>query len=485
MKILPFDFDRVASNDVLITNVAGETAILDNREFEILCNEDYEWISETRLNELIAKHFITNDDNFDLSVELLSNKLRSRKSYLSGFTSLHMIVLTLRCNCMCSYCHASSKGGVDDKKYDMDELTARNTVSIIFKTPSPVVKIEFQGGEPTLNFDILKVIVLYAEELNQTAKKELSFVICTNLLYLTDEQLQFLYKHKIDISTSCDGTKELHDFCRKSLISESAYDSFIANIKKCRDVYGEKDGPSALLTVTRNNLYHLRDIIDQYRFLGFDNMFIRALNPYGYAIDNKNNLDYSVEEFVKAYTDALSYIIELNLKGHFFVESYAAILLQRILTPFPTGFVDLQSPSGAGILGSIYYYDGEVYPADEGRMLAAKGDKKFLMGNVNKDSFEKIFDGKLIHKLVKSSCVECMPGCSYCAYKNFCGADPIRYYVESNDILGKRYSSGFCKKNKSIIKELLKYISIGDPNTMKVFWSWINRKPLEGCDDNK
>lgn len=485
MKILPFDFDRLADNNVLITNIAGETVILDNREFEILCNEDYEWLSETRLNELVAKHFITNDDNFDLSVELLANKLRSRKSYLTGFTSLHMIVLTLRCNCMCSYCHASSKGGIDDKKYDMDELTARNTVDIIFKTPSPVIKIEFQGGEPTLNFDILKVIVLYAEELNQTAKKELSFVICTNLLSLSDEQLQFLHEHKVDISTSCDGPKELHDFCRKSLISDSAYNSFIANLKKCREVYGEKDGPSALLTVTRNNLYHLRDIIDHYHSLGFDNMFIRALNPYGYAIDNKSNLDYSVEEFVKAYKDALSYIIELNLKGNFYVESYAAILLQRILTPFPTGFVDLQSPSGAGILGSIYYYDGEVYPADEGRMLAAKGDKTFLMGNVNKDSFEKIFDGKVIHKLVKNSCVECMPGCSYCAYKSFCGADPIRYYVESNDILGKRYSSGFCKKNKAIIKELLNYINVGDPEIMKVFWSWINRRPLEGCDDNK
>ena len=68
----------------------------------------------------------------------------------------------------------------------------------------------------------------------------------------------------------------------------------------------------------QNNLYHLRDIIDHYHSLGFDNMFIRALNPYGYAIDNKSNLDYSVEEFVKAYKDALSYIIELNLRSLLF-----------------------------------------------------------------------------------------------------------------------------------------------------------------------
>ncbi|MBR4908670.1 MAG: His-Xaa-Ser system radical SAM maturase HxsB [Acidaminococcaceae bacterium] len=485
MKLLPFDFERLDLDNVLLTNIAGEAILLTSKEFEILCNEDYDWLPELSVNELAAKHFIANDDSLDLSINLLANKLRSRKDYLSGFTSLHMVVLTLRCNCMCSYCHASSKGGISDHAYDMDEFTARNTVNMIFKSPAPVIKIEFQGGEPTLNFDILKVIVLYAEELNTTACKELSFVICTNLLSLSDEQLDFLHKHKVDISTSCDGTKSMHDYCRKSLVSDSAYESFINNLEKCRNIYGRDNGPSALLTVTRNNLGRLREIIDHYRFLGFNNMFIRALNPYGYALDNKNNLDYSVDEFVKAYKDALAYIIDLNIKGIFFVESYAALLLQRILTPFSTGFVDLQSPSGAGILGCIYNFNGEVYPADEGRMLAARGDKTFLMGNVNNNSYEDIFHGKLIQKLVKNSCVECMPGCSYCAYKNYCGSDPIRYYVECNDIVGKRYSSGFCKKNKAIIKELLHYLIKKDSATMKVFWSWINRKPLEVCDDNK
>ena len=181
----------------------------------------------------------------------------------------------------------------------------------------------------------------------------------------------------------------------------------------------------------------------------------------------------------------MDYIIELNLKGTFFIESYATILLQRIITPFSTGFVDLQSPSGAGILGCIYYYDGEIYPADEGRMLAAKGDKTFLMGNVNTSKYEDAFDGELIHKIVKNSCVECMPGCSACAYMHYCGADPIRYYVESGDMIGKRNNSGFCQKNKAIIKGLFDYIRKGNPNVIKVFWSWINRKPLEDCNDYK
>lgn len=485
MKILPFNFERINDTYVLLTNIAGESIFLSNSDFEAICDEQFDFLPEDVVNEMSSKHFISADDNVNLCIELLANKLRSRKNYINDFTSLHMIVLTLRCNCMCSYCHASSKGGLGDSNYDydMNMETAKNTVDIIFKSPSKIIKIEFQGGEPILNFDVLKFIVLYAEKVNSMYKKDLSFVICTNLLELPDDKLEFLNEHKVDISTSCDGTKELHDFCRKSLISDSSYDTFIENLIRSRNVYGV-DGPSALLTVTRNNLYSLRKIIDHYIQLGFDNMFIRALNPYGYAVDNVETLGYSVNEFVSSYKDALSYIIELNLKGVFFVESYAAILLQRILTPFSTGFVDLQSPSGAGISGSIYYYNGEVYPADEGRMLAARGDKRFLMGNVNNDVYEEIFNGELIHSLVENSCVECMPGCSSCAFNSYCGADPIRYYVECNDIVGKRHSSGFCLKNKAIIKELFRYINENNSDVMRVFWSWINRMPMEEHNDN-
>ena len=112
MKLLPFDFDRIKDGSVLLVNISGETIYLNNKEFEILCNEDFEWLDDNLKNELLAKHFIINDDMENFTIELLANKLRTRKDYLNGFTSLQMIVLTLRCNCMCSYCHASSKVGV-------------------------------------------------------------------------------------------------------------------------------------------------------------------------------------------------------------------------------------------------------------------------------------------------------------------------------------------------------------------------------------
>ncbi len=108
----------------------------------------------------------------------------------------------------------------------------------------------------------------------------------------------------------------------------------------------------------------------------------------------------------------------------------------------------MQSPAGAGISGVIYNYDGEIYPADTGRMLAKMGDKHFCMGNVNNTSYKVAFNGEIIRDIVLNSCVETMPVCSKCAYQQYCGSDPIRNYLETKDLLGDRLHSGFCKKNK-------------------------------------
>ena len=387
-----------------------------------------------------------------------------------------MIVITLRCNCLCKYCHASS---VDftSKDYDMTWDTAKKTMDMIFQTPSMDIKIEYQGGEPLLNWEVLKQSVLYAEFLNKIAKKKLGFVICTNLMEITDEQIKFCQKHNIEISTSLDGIKEMHDCNRRSRILDSSYDAFVKNSERVKSVMG-KDGCAPLLTITKTNLHRLREVIDEYINQGYNTVFLRALNPYGNAIKNKDDLGYSTEEFVEAYKDALDYIIKLNKSGTGFVECFATLFLSRILTPFSTGFVDLQSPSGAGISGAIYNYDGKIYPADEARMLVRMGDDYFCMGTVN-DKYMDVFNGKIIRDIVYNSCVETMPVCSECVYQQYCGADPIRNYLETKDLMGYRLKSGFCQKNKMILDYLFNLLKNSDEETLDIFWSWITRRPYE------
>jgi len=280
------------------------------------------------------------------------------------------------------------------------------------------------------------------------------------------------------ISTSLDGPKELHDSHRLSRNGESGYGLFKEKLELARNSVG-RERCSALLTVTKSNINRLREVVNEYLDLGFNGIFLRALNPYGRAKSGWEKIGYSIEEFLEVYKDTMEYIIGLNLKGKTFVEFYAALLLQRILTPFSTGFMDLQSPSGAGISGAIYDYDGEVYPSDEARMLARTGDRKFSMGNVDKDRYEDIFNGSMMHKIVQNSCVETLPGCASCAFQMYCGADPIRNYVETEDMVGHRPTSDFCKKNMGIIEYLFEKLRKNDSDVMDVFSSWMTKRSLE------
>jgi uncharacterized protein len=320
--------------------------------------------------------------------------------------------------------------------------------------------------------------VEYAESLNRHVQKRLEFVLCTNLTLIDQSILKFIKNHRVMISTSLDGPKKLHDVHRVSRNGESGYDLFKEKLELARN-FVERGRCSALLTVTKSNINRLREVVDEYLDLGFNGIFLRALNPCGRAKSGWDNIGYSMEEFLEVYKDTTDYIIQLNLEGKTFVEFYTALLLQRILTPFSTGFMDLQSPSGAGISGAIYDYDGEVYPSDEARMLARMGDRKFSMGNVNEDIYEDIFNGSLIHKIVQNSCVEILPECASCAFQMYCGADPIMNYVETGDIVGHRPTSDFCKKNMGIIEYLFEKLRKNDGDVMDVFFSWVTKRSLE------
>jgi radical SAM protein with 4Fe4S-binding SPASM domain len=196
------------------------------------------------------------------------------------------------------------------------------------------------------------------------------------------------------------------------------------------------------------------------------------------ATKNLDTLGYPVEDFVEEYIKAFQYIVELNLKGIHFIDYYSTLLVSRILTPFSTGFMDLQSPAGAGISGVMYDFNGDVYPTDEGRMLARVGDFTFRLGNVLKDDYKSIFNGEKLRDITSKSILQTTPGCANCILNAYCGNDPIRNYVESGDTVGYRPGSDFCKKNKLLIEHLIGTIKKNDNDVMSVLWSWITNKNI-------
>lgn len=473
-SLLPFRFERVNDNEVFLSGEAGEFIFLSKKDFAKMLA--YKLSTKSKLFlDLKAKHILT-DTQIEPIIEMLATKYRTKKSFLNNFTTLHMVVPTLYCNSSCIYCQVTSKEASADG-YMMDKSTAKKIVNVIFQSPSPAIKIEFQGGEPLINFDIVKYIVRYAEKLNRFYKKTLQFVLCTNLTLLTSRHLRFFKEYGVLISTTLDGPRDVHDKNRPLRNGESSYDGVIKNLDMAKSELGN-DHISALMTITLNNLYMLEEVIDEYLRQGFSSIFLRMLNPYGLARKNKLIDDYTVEEFVAAYINALDYIIALNISGTYFVEEFSLMLLEKILTPFPARFVDFQSPSGAAINAAIYNYDGNVYVSDEARMLAEMGDVKFLMGNVHKNTYNELFNNDFVRDLVACSIIETLPVCSSCAFNPYCSIDPVRDYTEQGNTFGNRIVSESCIKNKMILSHLFSLIKQNDSKIMDVFWSWITKRPL-------
>ena len=466
-RLLPFRFESFDSSRRIVANDAGAYHLLTNDEFERFVSHRLQPGEEVYL-DLKGKHFLFDSASL-VPFELTAAAYRTRKSFLRDFTQLHIFVVTLRCEHSCHYCQVSRVSS-DRARYDMSNDTAERALDLAFRSPAQSLKIELQGGEPLLHFDAVRTIILSARRRAAAAGKRVEFVVTSNLALLDDVMLALFAEHDVALSTSLDGPASLHD-ANRPRPERNSHALAVAGIERARAVLGQ-DRVAALMTASRASLSNPREVIDEYVRLGFHSIFLRSLSPYGFAVKSGARIGYSSAEFVAFYEEALDYLIELNATGIPIAETYAQILLTRILTPFATGYVDLQSPAGAGFGAVVYNYDGDVYVSDEARMLAEMNDHQFRLGNVHRDDYATIFGGEVLRKLAAGSIVESLPGCADCAYQSYCGADPVFRYATQGDVIGHRAFDDFHKKNYALIRLLIRRYESSEL-ARTVFRSWI------------
>jgi uncharacterized protein len=476
-SLLPFQFLRWSDGRYFMSNLVGEHLFLPPAAFHEFVNHRL-GSDNPRYWDLKAKHFLRNTQSSAL-FDVLASKYRTKKSFLEGFTKLHIFVTTLRCDQSCPYCQVSRQGSeADPTVYDMPKEVLESSVRLMLSSPAPHVTMEFQGGEPLVNFDLLQEAVHLTRELNTGLGKSIDFVLCSNLTLLEDRHLDWCLANDVVISTSLDGPAEIHNRNRPFGKGGGTHAAVVRNIRRAQEALG-RQAVSALMTTTRESLRAPRAIVNEYLGLDLGSIFIRELNPYGFAVKSAPAIGYDTQDFLKFYTSILDYILAINRQGRTFSEAYAAMVLTKILTPWPIGFVDLQSPSGAGIGVCVYNYDGDVYASDESRMLAEIGDCTFRLGNVIENTYEEIFFGETMQAIAAASCNEALAGCADCAFQAYCGADPVRNYRLQEDMFGRRSSrEGFCGKNAGIIRRLLELVDEADPAVERIFWAWIRHEDV-------
>jgi len=422
-------------DDYLLTNEIGEYVFLPANNFNNFLTGKLDKKSEI-YQELLKKSFLKDRNYLVNSVW----KYRLRYNFLKFGPSLHIVVATLRCNHKCIYCHASA-GGSEDKALDMDLATAKKVVDTIFQTTNDAVCIEFQGGEPLLNWPVVKFIIQYAQEKNKLEKKNLIFRFVSNLSLMDEEKMKFLMDNGVNFSTSLDGDEETHNYNR--IYTEgNSFANVTKWLKRINQAYAEKyKGQKknyyrvgVLITVTKKTLANYQKVIDTYLHLGLKQIYLRYLNPYGFALNAQEKIWYTPDEYIDFYKKAFDYILAKNYQGILFYENMAATYLRKILFNEEPHNLDMRSPCGAAIGQLAYNYNGDVYTCDEGRMISRMGDEMFKLGNVKANSFSELINNNLCKSICTASCTNGLAGHNDNVYQPYWGTCVVYNYSLAKNI---------------------------------------------------
>lgn len=465
ISLMPFRFEPLAGG-MLVSNDFGGWLAMSAAEFGSLKNGRF-----TRNRRLVTalsgSGFIR--ERLDLAGLARDYSGLCRHSF-SG-PSLHILVVTLKCNHACVYCRAVKAGGFGKTMMSLE--TARKSVDMAFSSPNNDIAIEFQGGEALINWPVVRGTILYARRKNRGAGKNLAISVVTNLSLMDAEKLAFLSGHSVGICTSLDGPAFLHDANRRYGGGSSHQKAkYWLGRAMAAQRGGEKDAlPSALMTTTRLSLKYPREVVDAYRALGLGGIFLRPLSPIGYARSVWGSIGYAPGDYAAFYRAALNYILDLNRDGLRFVEKGAAMLACKALAKKDPNFLDLRSPCGAATGQLAYNWDGGVYTCDEGRMAGSGQDESFRLGSVHKNSYAEIINAPAARVCALASCLELQPACARCAWKPFCGVCPVHNYEIQGSPWGNIAAGDWCKTQKGVFAAVFEALS--DPARRKIIEGWL------------
>jgi His-Xaa-Ser system radical SAM maturase HxsB len=466
LQLLPLRFERLDGDRYLVTNLVGDALPLSAGELDLITSLDVK--PGDGLYERAFARLLIGQKGQRSQFQLLALRLRSRMAFLREATPLHLFVVILSCEHSCPYCQVSRRS-VDRDRYDMSNETAMRGLRVALSAPPRSIKIEFQGGEPLLNFDLIQKIVVEAEHRSVAAGKAVTFVVTTNLALLTDDVFAFCRDHSILISTSLDGPADLHNRNRPRPGGNS-HALAEAGIRRAQEVLG-RDCVGALMTTTEVSLEKVEEIVEEYVRVDLNGIFLRQISPYGFAIKTKQFGKYDAGRWLAFYERGLRYIIDLKKRGIHSPEFYATLLLKRMLTDRPIGYVDLRSHAGIGLGALVYNYDGKVFASDEGRMLAEMGDRSFELGDLTTDDYRSLVLSEKWAGLVSASLTQCAPQCSNCAFEPHCGSDPVYHHATQSDSIGIKPLSEFCARHKGLFWLLFELLE-GAPEDAALLRRW-------------
>ena len=340
------------------------------------------------------------------------------------------------CNMSCEYCFAG-KGDFGLEKKLMSEETGMNAVKFLMQNSKKRknLEIDFFGGEPLMNFDVVKNIVAKTRELEKEFNKNVRFTLTTNGILLDNDKIDFINQNISNIVLSLDGLRETNDNMRGSGTYSKIvplYQKLVAErTGKYKDYYIRG-------TFTRNNLDFSKDVTHM-RELGFSNVSIEPVVAEG-------NFNYSIRKedlskIFKEYENLAKEIIRRERKQQ------DAFNFFHFNIDLENGPCVYKRSKGCGS-GSEYLAvtpNGDIYPCHQ-----FVGNEEYKLGNVNANEPQINLNGGLIQKFHANNIIS-NEQCQKCWAKYFCGGGCPANNVKFNGNIYAPYETA-CEMEKKRVE---------------------------------
>jgi len=446
----------------------GEVAFLSNEDLKRFRAEPAALSPET-VRDLKSRHMLKSAGDTPGADRLFASRLAAKRSTASAGPELHIIVPTLQCAHSCQYCQVSR--ALDAKGYSLTHAQVLAACDQIMRSGAKVLTVEFQGGDPLNRFDLVELAIEALAHHPERKGRPIRFVVASTLHQLTEDMCRYFAQYDVKLSTSVDGPNWLHNRNRP-VPTRDSYERTVSGIKLAKALLGA-ESVSALMTTTRLSLQHPEAIVDEYVALGLNEIFLRPLSHYGFAKRNLQMLGYTTEQFVEFYRSALKRVFWWNERGIPVREVYASIILNKLVSSFDAGYVDLQSPNASGKAVLVYNYDGYIYPSDEARMLAESGDKSFRMGRIDAP-MEELMASPAAERIRKSGGVESDADCSACSFKHYCAPSPVDAAAGGAGVVATR-DTEHCRRTTALFDQMLHLLAMArasNPSLNSLLQRW-------------
>lgn len=273
------------------------------------------------------------------------------------------------CNLNCEYCFAS-QGKYHGERAIMTLEVAKRAIDFLVENSGTRrnLEVDFFGGEPLMNWDVVKETVKYARSIEGEKNKNFRFTLTTNGVLIDDEVIEFANREMHNVVLSLDGRREIHDALRKDYAGNGSYDKIVPLFQKFAEARGGKDYYMRG-TFTHNNVDFLNDILHM-ADLGFNELSMEPVvcDPSDPSALTEEDLPVLFEQYEKLALEMLKRESEGN-----------PITFYHYMIDLKNGPCIYKRLEGCGS-GTEYMAVtpwGELYPCHQ-----FVGDEKYSMGNL-------------------------------------------------------------------------------------------------------